>query len=156
MEEDAIRWQAPEYEHYEKTPDWYWGLGVVAVALIALALYLDNLLFAFVVAIGAFAMALYAARKPLMIEFAVTDRGVKIGNTLYPYQTLRHFWLNEREDGERRTLFIISNKPLIPLINIPVADEVATRKLREFLLKRLPEEAIVEPMTYRLMELIRF
>jgi len=154
--EDDIRWQAPEYEHYEKTPDWYWGLGLIAAALIALALYLDNLLFAFVIAIGAFAVALYAARKPLTVEYSFTDRGLKIENTLYPYQTLQRFWFEETADGERRTLLLESNKPLTPLISIPVGTDVGTRELRELLLKYLPEEEIAEPASQRIMEWFRF
>ena len=28
----AITWEAPEHNHIEKTSDWYWALGIIAVA----------------------------------------------------------------------------------------------------------------------------
>lgn len=150
----TFEWQAPEYEHYEKTPDWYWGLGVIAVALIAVALYLNNLLFVFVIIIGAFAIALYAVRKPETVALALTERGIKIGNQLYPYQTLKHFWVHE--EGDRRALFVESAKPLVPLITIPLPDEITAERVRDMLLQFLPEEEIVEPASHRIMELLRF
>lgn len=152
-----LRWQAPEYAHYEKTPDWYWGLGIGAVALIGLAVYLNNLLFAFVIAIAAFTISLFAARKPDIVEYALTERGIKIDNRLYPYQSLQHFWVHEKEgQNDGRKLLLLSNKPLTPLMSIPVPDDIPTGDVRNSLLRFMQEEEIALPASHSLMELFRF
>ncbi|MCI0566544.1 hypothetical protein L0Y46_05125 [bacterium] len=151
-----IRWQALEYAHYEKTPDWYWGLGFLTFALAGFAIYLDNILFAVMICIGAFTVAMFASRKPDMVEYALTDRGIKVGNRLYPYQTLRHFWVHEKEGSDERKLFLESMKPLTPLITIPVNDDVRTEQVRGFLLPFMQEDEIVPPSSHAIMELFRF
>ncbi len=151
-----ISWQALEYAHYEKTPDWYWGLGLLTAALIGFALYLSNILFAFVIGIGAFTVAMFAVRKPNIVEYVLTARGVKIGSQLYPYQTLKHFWVHENEGSDERKLLIVSDRPLTPLIAIPIHGDISTEELRGFLLQFMEEDEILLPASHAIIKLFKF
>ena len=37
-----IKWSALEYEFHEKTPEWYWALGIITAALVLAAVILHN------------------------------------------------------------------------------------------------------------------
>lgn len=163
--EPGIHWQTEEYIHYERTVDWYWSLVILAAALVALSVYLNNILFGFIVAIGAFAVALFAHRPPDMVEYAATERGVRVGGRLYPYQSLDAFWIYNPEDhGEQygnthnfpKKLFLESNKSLAPLITIPLSDAVSAEDLRYYLLGYLTEKKIEEPFGQKMMQILRF
>lgn len=154
MHEDRLEWEALEYEHIEKTPDWFWGLALVALAAIAAAIFFENLLFAVVILLSAFTFALYGARAPKMERFSITDRGVSVGNNLYPYQTLDSFWVHDSPES-RPVLLIKSKKTLMPLIAIPIT-HVNPRDIRERLLDELPEEEHHEPLSDKLMRFFHF
>src|SRR3989344_8695212 len=88
-----LSWTAPEYEYYEKTTDWYWWVSLFAIILFVAAIWQKSFLFSVLVLIGWVTIILYAARKPLLIEFAISERGVLIGNKLYFWQDLKSFWI---------------------------------------------------------------
>src|SRR3990167_234841 len=71
-------WQAPEYDHSSKSIDWYWAMGIAAAVLFTTAILLKNFLFAVIVILGTFSVTLFSARKPRIINFSFTPRGVQI------------------------------------------------------------------------------
>jgi len=73
--ENTIRWQGYEYDHQEKTSDWFWVLGIVALSSAATAIIFKNILFALLILIGAFTVALFAAKKPNLTHFEINRRG---------------------------------------------------------------------------------
>lgn len=154
MDNHDLEWEALEYEHFEKTADWYWGLGLIALAAIAGAIYFENLLFATVILLGAFALALYGARAPKMEQFSVTDRGIHIGKTLYPYQTLDSFWVIDTPE-EHPVLILKSRKIFMPLMVLPIT-HVNPTEIRERLLPALREEEHHSPFIDKLMRFFHF
>lgn len=149
-----VSWEAPEYEYREKSGDWYWAVGIVTVGFLALALILKNFLFAIIVAIAGFTLAVYGARPPRVIPFAITSRGVKIGNVLYPYETLKSFWINY-DPPHIREIYLISKKFLMPQISLPLAG-TDPNEVREHLLKFLEEKEIQESLSDTIARFFRF
>ena len=153
----GISWKALEYEHKEKHPDWFWSLGVIVLAGAVTAIIFGNILFAILLVVGAFTLALYASRKPEHIYVTLSDRGVIINKRLYPYLTLDSFWVEDVEDHSNTIpkLILKSKKLLMPYIIIPV-EEVSPDEVRDFLLNHLPEEEHEEPLAHRIMERLGF
>lgn len=149
----VFQWQAREHEHREKSPDWYWALGILALAGAFAAIIFNNILFALLILIGAFVMALMATREPKLITFTLNQRGLLIDDIFYPYQTLDSFWIDDERTPPH--LLIRSNKALMPLMVIPLVD-VDIEGLHLFLLERLAEEQHTEPLAYRVLELFGF
>ncbi|MFA6158543.1 MAG: hypothetical protein WC763_02860 [Candidatus Paceibacterota bacterium] len=135
-------WHTHEYVHREKTQDWFWALGIVAAAAAITSVIFGNILFAIVIVIGAFVIALFAARKPNVVSVEVNDKGVLIEKTLYPFKSLKSFWIDEdHRDGAR--LILVSQKVIMPYIMVPVAhDEIDM--LRAFLETHLESEPFEE------------
>lgn len=151
----AITWEALEHVHVEKTPDWYWALGLIAVAGAVGALLYNNILFAVLILIAAFVLALLAARQPDVFRFATTQRGVRIDDELYPYNTIESFTIEELSPNHTPKLLLKPKKIFAPLIVIPI-EGVEADEVHDFLLDFLPEGEHTEPLTNHVMEWLGF
>ena len=134
----VIEWETLEYEHRERSSNWYWLVGFVALVLVVTAIVTKNFLLAILILLGTSTLMLYAKRRPQIIKVAVSRRGIQIHNNLFPYHTLRSFWLHDHEN--ERKIIIQSEKLLMPHIHLPLAEDVNHETLRAFLLDFLPEE----------------
>ena len=133
-----IEWETDEYECREKSSNWYWLVGFIALALVITAIAMKNFLFAILVLLGAGLLLYHANRQPQKMKVIISRRGIQIRNNLFPYRTLRSFWLHDEESG--RKIIIQSEKLLMPHIHLPLADDLDHEALRAFLLDFLPEE----------------
>ncbi len=99
MDKNVLMWEAPEFEHLEKSTTWYWGSMAIAVVLMAIALWQKNFLFAVFIMIAELAIFMFAGEKPKMWDFTIDDRGVTIENhKLYKYQTITKYDIHEFSD----------------------------------------------------------
>lgn len=150
---EPIIWRALEYEDRERTPDWFWGLGLIAVAFAGLSIYFENYLLAVLVVIGAFSLMLFAIRKPEHVEYELHEDGIRINKTFYPLNTLQSFWV-EQFTAEPK-IIIVSKKFFVPHIIIPIED-YDPKKIREFLLNKLEEVEHHEPLLHTITERLGF
>src|SRR3989338_698485 len=114
-------WDAPEYEYYEKTTDWYWWVGLIAVILLGIGVWQKSFLFAVLVLLSWFTIALYAVRKPQLITCAIAERGLVVGTKLYLWQDIKSFWIFYNPPSHR-DLSIASKKQLSPSLRIHLGD----------------------------------
>lgn len=156
MEEEtkAVLWEAPEHHHFERTNDWYWALGIVALCAAVAAFFLGNFLLALLVIVGAFVVALVAVREPSILEHAVTTRGIQLGDTLYPYSTLESYAIDEI-DYKGPQLLIKSKKIFMPLLIMPIPEEYVD-EIDMIVGSRLEEEELEEPLTHKILEALGF
>jgi hypothetical protein len=150
----AVTWEAPEHRHNEKTGDWYWALGIIAIAAAAAVVVFGNTLFAVVILLGASTMIVVAHREPKMLNFAVMTRGIRAGNELYPYTTLESFYIDE-DNPNGPQLLVKSQKLFMPLLVLPIPEEYVD-DIDDLISSRLPEEHLEEPLAHRLLEFFGF
>lgn len=147
-------WRAFDSNSKEKSGDWYFVLWTIAIAGAAGSIYLNNLLFGLFLIIAAFAATIYASRKPRMIDFAVTRKGVYADTLFLPFSSLSHFYIAEENDPVY--LLLQSKKTLSSLYTFPISDTVDTDDLHAFLTNFLTEEALEVPTYQRIMDRIGF
>jgi len=150
----SITWEAPAHYHIEKKSDWFWALGILTFAGAFTAIILGNFLFGLLILIAGSVMALMANREPAIIPFAVTTRGVRIDETLYPYSTLSSYYI-ETERGVGPKLLIKSERLLMPLIVIPLPEDHLD-EIESILEKKLPAEHLEEPLGQEILEFLGF
>jgi len=153
--DEPITWTAAEYEPRNKSVDWFWGVGIVAVSFAIVAIIFENILFAIFILLAAFSLLLFTARTPHEVEFSLTKRGIRIDRTLYPYATLRSFWIHNH-NNERKKLIVQSEKALMPYVTIPIPLNVDEEHIQDFLEQYLPEEEHPESMSEIVMEYLGF
>jgi hypothetical protein len=150
---NPIHWQSHEYEHWDRSPDWFWAVGIITVAAAATSIILGNVLFAVVLVLGGFTLSMFAQRKPKTLDIVVDETGVRVDNLFYPYRLLESFWIED--DGTPR-LFLKSKKVIMPFLIFHISEEVDLQKLQDMLILQLPEEYHSETALEKLFERLGF
>jgi len=138
FEETSFSWQAPEYEHFEKHPKWYWVTGGILLAIIIYALATNGILMAITFILIGMLGYVYAERKPKTIQMEITPDGIRVDDYFYDYDNIRSFWIFYEVEEEIRILSLHSKKTFLPYIHIPIGN-ASPIKIRETLLQYLPE-----------------
>ena len=150
----SITWEAPEHTHIEKTTDWFWVVGLLAIAASAAAFIFGNILFGLVIIFGAVALVIHAFREPAVIPFAITARGVQIDEDVYPYSTLTGYSFDlENRNGPQ--LLLQNRKALAPFLILPIPEEYID-EIEDIISLRLPEEDLEEPLSHQILEFLGF
>lgn len=151
--EALISWNAPEHLHTEKNPDWYWAVGIVTLALAAVAFIFGNVITGIFVLVAALALVLHASRTPRVIYHEINDRGIVIGDRLYPFLSLESFWIPH--DKLPPKILLKSHKLLMPLI-VVIIDEADPEEVREVMLKYIAETEHREHFLKHFLERLGF
>ncbi len=150
-----LEWQAHEYVHTEKTSEWYWALGLLALACSVAALLYNNGIFALLILIGAFVLALFASRRPPLVTFNLSQRGIRIDDAFYPFNALKSFAVHELSPNHIPKLILEARHGLMRHIIIPI-EGVHADDVHDFLVNYLPEEDHAEPLIIHVMEWLGF
>jgi|SRR6185436_10344385 len=150
----SIEWRAPEYDHFERTPEWFWTIGIVSAVLILASILFKNFLFAIILLLGSFTAMLYAARPPQPLDFALTPKGIRIKDRLYPYDSVHSFWVSD--DYHKRKIIIESDRLILPHLIIPLPAEVSDETARTYLLAYLPEQRHEESLADMIADALGF
>jgi hypothetical protein len=149
-----ISWQIEEYAHKDKGPDWFWALGVIAIAGAAVAVIYHNILFAIFIVLAAVILGAYAARRPDIIEVAISDAGIKIRRYFYPFEKIKSFGIDEAPTGNH--LIIESDRTINPVVSIPLPLTLDTEALGALLRTKLPEKPHEEQFSHKLLDHLGF
>lgn len=150
-----ISWHTPEYVFRERTSDWFWTLGIIATASAVTSIIFGNILFALIIAIGAFAIALHASRKPRIVKVEINERGVAVDHELYPYRSIHSFWIDEEHHSGLR-LVLRSERSFVPLIMLPITDDTELESIRAHLKPHIKEEIHEETVTSHIIDRFGF
>ena len=147
-----ITWQAYDRVPQKHSPDWYWAVGIIALSSMVTALLLNNILFAILVVLSTIVLFLYTLKKPELVTYELTNRGLWINKDFSPFTTFESFFVTEDESAK---LIIKSKGLIIPLSIIPI-ETLDSQTVREFLQDYLPEVELQEPLSKRIMEFLGF
>ena len=121
-----LEWEGTEYNHNPKSADWYWALGIVAVAVTVASLLFGNYLLAVLSILGASVLALHAAKHPPVHRFRLVEEGIIIGDDLHPFHRMTSFSVLEDIEGELPPMLSIKTESwLSPHLIIPLRKEDA-------------------------------
>ncbi|MDO8183646.1 MAG: hypothetical protein Q7T49_01500, partial [bacterium] len=92
---------------------------------------------AIIIVLGGVTLIHYQHRGPELLDFELTDTGVKAGKTFYPYDNLDSFWVADKQPKVK--LLLESKRTIMPIIDLPLdgADLVA---VKTFLARHLKQE----------------
>lgn len=145
-----IRWEAYEHEHLERSGDWYWALGIFAVATALISILFGNFFFAILILIAAFTLGMLAKSPPPLVEFELSDRGIRVGDTMHRFEEIISFWVEEH-DAVSPILLVDTIKWLSPNLVIPL-ENVDPKLVRAYLVERADEVPMKEPMWHKVLE----
>ncbi len=153
MTSPIIAWNAPEHYHFEKSPDWYWAVGIITITCAVLAFIFGSIVFGIFILVGALALTLHASRRPRTLHYEINDRGIVVDNILYTFLSLDSFWIDTLHHEPK--IILKSRKTFMPFISIPIS-EVSPDDVRAVLLSYIAETEHVEPFSQKLLEVLGF
>ncbi len=166
---NKLEWKALEYEEKERAPDWFWALGVLVVAGAVASILFGNFFFALLLVVSGILMAMFSLKKPEMVNYELNRLGLKIQNRIHPYEKIKAFWVEKNPTAEERelhgslpeeavkpTLFIKSEGWLMPILSVPIEEEVADNIRNIFKNHDVPEEKMKEHFSDSVMEFLGF
>ena len=141
MARDAIaEWEGREYDHNPKSADWYWALGIIAVASTVASVLFGNYLLAVLIVIAAAAFALHAAKEPPLHRFRLIEKGIMVGDDLHEFEKMISFSVLEDVKGELPPMLSIKTESwLSPHLIIPL-NEVDVDVVYDYFLQHVNEE----------------
>lgn len=151
--EALITWTAPTHIYTEKKTDWYWSVGIITLALAAVAFIFGNVITGIFVIVAAVALVLHASKPAEIVTYEINDRGIIADKVLYPFLTLESFWIPHDEFPPK--LILKSRKMFMPYIVIYI-DEVDPEKVREVMLTYIAETMHREPILKHILERFGF
>lgn len=150
----SVSWDAPEHYHIEKGGDWFFALTIITVAVVVVAIFLGNILFALLCGIGGAVLALAASRPPRIVKYAISVRGVKIGNESYSFTALKSFDIQE-DNPRGPQLLVLTKHHFMPLLVMPLPEEYID-DIEDIMAGRLTEEELKEPFFNKILEFFGF
>jgi hypothetical protein len=116
-----LEWEGREYDHNPKSTDWYWALGIVAVAAAIASVLFGNYLFAVLITLAAASLGLHAAKVPPLHRFRLVEQGVVIGEELHTFERMISFSVLEDIEGKLPPMISIKTESwLSPHLIIPL------------------------------------
>ncbi len=152
--EALISWNAPSHLYVEKTSDWYWSVGIIALALAVVAFIFGDIISGVLVIVAAGALVLHASHPPHELYCEINDRGIILDKVLYPFLSLDSFWVPHDELPAK--LILKSSKTFMPLIVIYIDENIDPEKVREILLRYIAETEHYEPILKKILEKFGF
>lgn len=98
-----IIWRAPEFEYREKDVGWYWLTIIIAVVILAIAVWQRNFLFGVFVILAELLILVWGNRKPGMVSFKLNNEGLTIRERKsYRYKDIEGFAIEEGAPEQAR------------------------------------------------------
>jgi hypothetical protein len=158
-ESKKIIWSALEYEEKERSPDWFWALGIIVVTGALASIIFGNYFFAILLVLAGALLGFYALRDPEMVTYELNIKGLKIGSRLYPFESIQAFWIQaDFTPGSpvKPLFFVHSERAVMPVLTIPISLEIA-EDIHSFMSgQEVAEVEMQEHPSHKIMDVLGF
>lgn len=131
-------WDGVEFEHVEKTVDWYWGLGIIIVTGCVIAIISKNYLLTVLLVLGGSMLVFYANDKAEPVHVELSDRGIKINKDLFTYTSIKSFWMYQ-DHHDRNRIVIVTGGKIMPKRIITLPETIPAKEIHDFLSQYIDE-----------------
>ncbi|KKW24773.1 MAG: hypothetical protein UY70_C0032G0006 [Candidatus Kaiserbacteria bacterium GW2011_GWB1_52_6] len=145
----VLHWTAYDHEHIERGSDWYWALGIFAVCAALTSILFHDVLFAILIILAAVTLGMLARTPPELTEIEISEKGIRVGDTMHQYHEIISFWVEEH--GDVPLLLVDTIKFMSPNLIIPIEHEDASL-VRAYLKEHSKEVHMKEPIAHKILE----
>lgn len=150
-----FEWEGSEYVFEQKGSDWYWALGIIAVAGMVASVLFGNVILALLIAAAAATLAISTAKQARNHVFRITDQGVMIDENMYEYEHILSFSVLEYIDPTLPpALSIKTRRFLAPHLLIPIVGPDPL-EIYDFFAEHIEEGKHDESVVDRIIEMFR-
>ncbi len=149
-----VSWRAAEYEHTHHDSWWFLKIGIAGLIFLAFAIWQKNFFFGVFIVIASAVILTHNKREPNVIDFRVSEKGVRIANQLYEYNEFQHFSVRKRP-GKLDEIVFKRKIMFNPFLHIP-ADSRTIWDAREIIKRKIQEVEHDSSLLDVLLDLIGF
>ena len=156
MNDPILEWESYSSEPVDRSEDWFWALGAIALFSAAISLFFGNILFALIIGLGAFSLYQHEKRPidpTLLVK--ITRQGVQLNKELFTYEKISSFWVESAEGDKPARLILHYRRLFVPNIHIPIIGQ-NPEEVRRLMLKNGEEEKHVETFSEVIFESLGF
>lgn len=151
-----IKWTAPEYEHRPKDVSWFWISIIIAVVLLAAAVWQKNFLFGFFIVVAEMLLLVWGNREPREVGFLLSEKGLTVdGKKFYAWGEIRDWSAEEPGDSGWGDLLLNFNTRLKPDIRVLVPKS-RFPEVKNALAEKAPETEREESVVDALQKFLGF
>ncbi len=148
-------WQAFEYKDRVLKTDWFWALGIIALAGSVASFIYGNFLFGVFIILASIAVVFFGTVKPNRVTYQITEGGVIYEGIFYPFEKLHAFFLNEFDETDKK-LLLKSERFFVPILTLPYETAEQGDAIYDTLSGIVSEEPLQEPWGHLIMERLGF
>jgi hypothetical protein len=115
---ETIEWNSPEYIHRDHSNDWFWGLGLITLLSVIIAICKGNYIFGIFLFLAGFSLILFSIKKPETVKYKIETNGLTIKGAFYQWSFLKSFNIKKIESDTHFKLLIETNKKFLPIVTI--------------------------------------
>ena len=150
---NILRWKAPDYYTFERSPYWSLIVGMVSMVLSLVLIYTGNFFPVIIIILAVIVTFQVAHEKPKVHEFAIDESGILSREEYVPFYELKSFWIAKH--GSKSILYLERIGYLKGPIAIPLGQQ-GQIEVKNFLLRYLPERLEAgEQMSEKLMRVFK-
>ncbi|MCC7004793.1 hypothetical protein IT397_02650 [Candidatus Nomurabacteria bacterium] len=153
--ESLFSWEAYEYKDRDLKNDWYWAVGIIALAGSVTAFILNNFLFGIFIIFATIAIFFFSRIKPKLTTYEITTEGIVYEDNFFTFDHLKCFWMDETENDNKK-LLIKSERNIASILVLPYDKEEDGDQIFAILSEILPDEPLREPWGHLIMERLGF
>jgi hypothetical protein len=135
--EERIEWSTYETFRIPRSTDWYWTVATITIICAIAAGIANNLLFAILIILAGFLIILFAKKPARQITCVLTKYGVLVNKDLYPYATIKSFWVSE--EPHANILILALDASIFSHLHLPLGAELFPDTVRAHLVQFVPE-----------------
>lgn len=150
-----VKWTASEFIAYHKNAGWYTLalLAIVTIAVLTFLLTSGDLFSTISISVLGLLFIIFASRKPRVLEYQISNTGVKIGEKLHTFKEIKSF--SVIDEGMFRSISLYPLQRFMPAISIYFEPQEEA-KIVQVLGKYLPQEQRKQELVDKFMHKIRF
>lgn len=146
-------WSGPEYAHEEKSMDFFWTIGLVAILGFIVAVIFKSYVFGIFLLVSGASLIFFYIRPPQEVTFTLNGESINIAGKEYLYKNLKGFMVKRNIPWSK--LLIMTDGKFLPILTLPLPSE-SDKEAYDILIQFIPELPLEESPSMKFMEKIGF
>ncbi len=146
-------WSGFEYSHEEKSMDFFWAIGLVAVLGFIVAVIFKSYVFGIFLLVSGASLIFFYIRPPQEVTFTLNGESINIAGKEYLYKNLKGFMVKRNTPWSK--LLIMTDGKFLPILTLPLPSE-SDKEAYDILIQFIPELPLEESPSMLFMEKIGF
>lgn len=156
--QELFAWRAKEFEDFEKTNDWYWTIGLVAIVGAGIAFWQDSFSFGVLILVSGFTLMVFGKVKHGTHSILLTEDYIMVDENKILWKDVVGFSIIDipKEFPEKKMILEVSNSVRSKISFKIDRNVVNAETLRDFLSTKTEEKDLVDSFSKAFSEKIKF